>query len=415
MDLLTRTPPFAPTLEAALQRLAVFAPSAGGHYAGKRNFDFGPDDRSNISTLSPHIRHRLISEREVCAEVLKHFAPSSAEKFIQEVFWRSYWKGWLEMRPALWQRYHSELAACLKQFGSNAGLRKAYDRAVEGHSGHEAFDAWAAELVETGYLHNHARMWFASIWIFTLKLPWQLGADFFYRHLMDGDPASNTLSWRWVAGLHTRGKTYLARAANIAEYTQGRFSPEGLSGLAHAAEPLEWDNPPSAQPLTYRAAPQKGSSTPSLLVVTEEDCNPVVPQQAVGFVTWQLTQSRSPLPVGRKAIDFAGGALADARARLLQTLPDLGAFSGRDAMPDIMATAHQAAAAEIVIMHVPVGPVADAMAALEQHAAPGGHKAPLPVRAFVHEWDRLAWPHASRGFFNLKAHIPELLRLNGLV
>jgi deoxyribodipyrimidine photo-lyase len=64
------------------------------------------------------------------------------------------------------------------------------------------------ELVETGYLHNHARMWFASIWIFTLRLPWELGADFFLRHLLDGDAASNTLSWRWVAGLHTKGKHY---------------------------------------------------------------------------------------------------------------------------------------------------------------------------------------------------------------
>jgi deoxyribodipyrimidine photo-lyase len=415
MDLLTRTPLFAPTREAALQRLAVFAPSAGAHYAGKRNFDFGPDDRSNISALSPHIRHRLISEREVCMQVLKHFAPSSAEKFIQEVFWRSYWKGWLEMRPALWQRYYFELEDCLKQLDHNAGLRKAYEKAVEGRTGNEAFDAWAAELVETGYLHNHTRMWFASIWIFTLRLPWQLGADFFYRHLMDGDPASNTLSWRWVAGLHTRGKTYLARAANITEYTQGRFGPQALSGLAREAEPLEWDNPPSSQPLTYRAAPQKGSSAPSLLVVTEEDCNPMMPENAVGFVTWQLTQSRSPLPVGRKAIDFAGGALADARARLLQTLPDLGAFSGRDAAPDIVAIARQAAAADIVIMHVPVGPVADAMAALEQLAKNAGKTGGLAVRAFVSEWDRLAWPHASRGFFNLKAHIPELLRLNGLV
>jgi len=68
-------------------------------------------------------------------------------------------------------------------------------------------------------------MWFASIWIFTLKLPWELGAAFFYEHLLDGDVASNTLSWRWVAGLQTPGKTYVARADNIAFYTDGRHVP----------------------------------------------------------------------------------------------------------------------------------------------------------------------------------------------
>ena len=98
-----------------------------------------------------------------------------------------------------------------------------------GATGIDCFDAWARELVATGYLHNHARMWFASIWIFTLRLPWELGADFFLRHLIDGDPASNTLSWRWVAGLQTAGKTYLATAENIARFTGGRFAPQGLA------------------------------------------------------------------------------------------------------------------------------------------------------------------------------------------
>jgi deoxyribodipyrimidine photo-lyase len=67
-------------------------------------------------------------------------------------------------------------------------------------------------------------MWFASIWIFTLGLPWRIGADFFYRHLLDGDAASNTLSWRWVAGLHTRGKAYAAESWNIEKFTGGRFN-----------------------------------------------------------------------------------------------------------------------------------------------------------------------------------------------
>jgi deoxyribodipyrimidine photo-lyase len=405
MDLLTRTADFTPTREAALQRLAVFAPSAGSRYADKRNFDFGPDNRTNISALSPHIRHRLISEHEVCADVLKVFAPSTAEKFIQEVFWRTYWKGWLEMRPAVWSRYNTELGEALSQVERNSGLRKIYERAIAGNTGNEAFDTWAQELVETGYLHNHARMWFASIWIFTLRLPWQLGADFFYRHLMDGDPASNTLSWRWVAGLQTRGKTYLARSSNIAEYTENRFRPDGL---AREANPLEWDNPPSAAPLHYRAAP---SGAKALLLVTEEDCNPGVPKSAAGFATWQLTGERSVLPVGERPLAFAAGALADASARLSKALSGHGAFEGIVAVDHLIETAKTLEIKEFVTMHAPVGPVAGALKKLEQSAASQG----IALRFIVQEWDRLAWPHAARGFFNLKENIPELLRLNHLL
>jgi deoxyribodipyrimidine photo-lyase len=80
-------------------------------------------------------------------------------------------------------------------------------------------------------------MWFASIWVFTLRLPWELGAAFFYEHLLDGDVASNTLSWRWVAGLQTPGKTYVARAENITHYTDGRHMPQA-SQLASAAFPI---------------------------------------------------------------------------------------------------------------------------------------------------------------------------------
>ncbi len=85
-------------------------------------------------------------------------------------------------------------------------MRARWEQATTGRTGLACFDAWARELLDVGYLHNPARMWFASLWIFTLELPWALGADFFLRHLLDGDPASNTLSWRWVGGLQTPGK-----------------------------------------------------------------------------------------------------------------------------------------------------------------------------------------------------------------
>ena len=216
-----------PTRQAALECLRAFLPQAGRAYAANRNFDLGPQDRTNVSGLSPYIRHRLILEEEVLPATLQRHSLSTAAKFLQEVFWRTYFKGWLEQRPLVWTRYRTELEALVQRLEKDDSLRERYTRAVEGETGIQCFDSWATELLRTGYLHNHARMWFASIWIFTLDLPWQLGADFLYRHLLDGDPASNTLGWRWVGGLHTQGKTYLARASNIARYTHSRFNPQG--------------------------------------------------------------------------------------------------------------------------------------------------------------------------------------------
>ena len=94
---------------------------------------------------------------------------------------------------------------------------------ASGESGVACMDVLARELIETGYLHNHARMWWASFWIHAERLPWELGADFFFRHLLDADPASNTLSWRWVAGLQTPGKTYLVRLSNLEKYAHAEL------------------------------------------------------------------------------------------------------------------------------------------------------------------------------------------------
>ena len=94
------------------------------------------------------------------------------------------------------------------------------------------FNDWINELKNFNYLHNHTRMLFASIWIFTLRLPWQKGAEFFMKHLYDGDAASNTLSWRWVAGIQTKGKNYLAQSWNISKFTNNKYKNVKLNETA---------------------------------------------------------------------------------------------------------------------------------------------------------------------------------------
>ena len=203
----------------ALDKLNYFVENNLSEYSKLRNFDFGPENRSNISCLSPYITHGVISEKEVIEKALGKFSFSKNEKFIQEVLWRTYWKGWLELRPNVWSDYLMELNKVKEEFKNNQN----YLNAIEGKTNIECFNAWINELKENNYLHNHTRMWFASIWIFTLELPWQLGAEFFMKHLYDGDAASNTLGWRWVAGVQTQGKHYLASEWNIKKFTNNRF------------------------------------------------------------------------------------------------------------------------------------------------------------------------------------------------
>jgi len=196
-----------------------------GLYARDRNFDFGPDKRTNTSCLSPYVSHGILNENEIIKTSLKQYSYTKIEKFIQEVLWRTYWKGWLERRPSVWKDFVNDLKYLKVDYESDKNLKAA----VNGNTDIECFNDWVHELKDTGYLHNHTRMWFSSIWIFTLELPWQLGAEFFMRYLKDGDPASNTLSWRWTAGVQTKGKNYVAQEWNIKKFTNGRYEKVKLN------------------------------------------------------------------------------------------------------------------------------------------------------------------------------------------
>ncbi len=215
---------FDATRDAGLARLADFVPRAGRAYAAERNTDRGPQDRANVSTLSPWVRHRLVTEREVVEAVLRAALARRGGEVRAGGLLAHVLEGLARAAPERVGAVHRERGAGARR-PERRRPRDLRRTPIAGRTGIEGFDDWARELVELGYLHNHARMWFASIWIFTLRLPWQLGADFFLRHLLDGDPASNTLSWRWVAGLQTVGKTYLATTQNIEFATEGRFRP----------------------------------------------------------------------------------------------------------------------------------------------------------------------------------------------
>ena len=238
---------FGTSRASAVEKLNKFVDKNLFEYSKLRNFDYGPKNRSNISCLSPYITHGVITELELIKRSLNKFSFSKNEKFIQEILWRTYWKGWLELRPNVWTDFLNELKKIREEFKENDN----YKNAIEGNTNVECFNEWVRELKEKNYLHNHARMWFASIWIFTLNLPWQLGAEFFMKHLYDGDSAANTLGWRWVAGIQTQGKNYLASEWNIKKFTNNRFSniklnenaPPKTSNKTYAASKLEFNNP----------------------------------------------------------------------------------------------------------------------------------------------------------------------------
>ena len=394
---------FPATRAEGLARLKAFLPRAGWRYASHRNADPGPERRGDTSLLSPYLRRRMVSEREVVAAVLEREGPRRAEKFIQEICWRTYWKGWLETHPEVWSNFLSGRDAARDALSADAA--ETLTQAEAGTTGIEGLDDWARELVKTGWMHNHARMWFSSIWIFTLRLPWQLGADFFLRHLVDADPASNTLSWRWTAGLQTKGKTYLATAHNIARYTEGRFEPKGLATRAEAL--LE----PAVAPIRKLSPPPELPQGPALLLVTDEDftpdwiSRPFAGAIVVGGVDVGQLGSR-----GDVAAKFARGALDDAASRLHETGLDVTRAEHIAADP-VVSSAEKAGVRIIITPHAPVGQTASALDALESDLAAAGLFLVRPRRS----WDDAFWPHATRGYSQLRNAIPQGLAAEGLV
>ncbi len=223
-------------------------------YHKLRNYDYGIKNRTNVSQISKNMSHRILYEYDI-VEKLKKL--DKKQKYTDEILWRIYWKGYLENHKSIWFEYIN-----FKESSSNSNLLRS---AMNGKKGIDCFDTWIEELRENNYLHNHSRMWFASIWIFTLGLPWQLGARLFMRHLFDGDASSNTLSWRWVAGLHTNKKPYLATKENINKYTVNRFkkTPIRISNKSNFIK--------NSEHMSNKIQIQKNFSNSNILLMFEND------------------------------------------------------------------------------------------------------------------------------------------------
>ena len=399
---------FIPTREAGLKRLKEFAPLAGETYSNERNFDFSSTKKNSVSALSPWIKHRLITEEEVLIEIIKYHSPHSAMKFIQEVFWRGYFKGWLEQHPTVWSHHNEKLIKEYTKLENNKFIKKSYMSAINGETGIECFDFWCEQLKSTGYLHNHVRMWFASIWVFTLKLPMELGADFFMLHLIDADAASNTLSWRWVSGLHTKGKAYAARASNIEKFTNGQFNPSGqlVEDISPLTENID-------HPLVSLPQLDKSIQKDAVLLVTEEDCSP-----ETSLETKDLEVEILPLYLEKKyprwiqpnnSVRFFSNTAVQ---NTCQRLGQLGVekIDKTKWTDTILEASDRLGTKNIIIPKVPVGAVKSKLRKVKKNLA----EHDIYIYEHYKNYDMYTWQHASKGFFKLKKQIPNILHQLGL-
>mgnify|MGYP003345647134 FL=1 len=366
----------------ALNQLNNFVENNLGEYSKLRNFDFGPEKRSNISCLSPYITHGIINEQEVIQKALSKFSFSKNEKFIQEVLWRTYWKGWLELRPNVWTDYLIELNQIKNELKDN----KDYIAAIEGKTKVNCFNEWVKELKENNYLHNHTRMWFASIWIFTLELPWQLGAEFFMQHLYDGDAASNTLGWRWVAGVQTQGKHYLASEWNIKKFTNNRFQNIKLNENA----------PPKISEKSYQIIKQDFNNPQKIenknLLIFENNLSfEITDFKENNFKKIYLVSNKNEnraIKLSEKLVKFKSHLIEDQVQRLKNQSIDC----------QIIDISELTNIENYYGLYPTVGENLDFL-----------NSNNLKIDFLYRNLDQLAWQYCNKGFFNFKNYIPKIV------
>ena len=367
----------------AVDKLNHFVENNLSEYSRLRNFDFGPDNRSNISYLSPYITHGVINELEIIDKSLKKFSFAKNEKFIQEVLWRVYWKGWLELRPNVWSDYLIELDNLRDEFKSNQN----YQKAIEGKTDIDCFNQWVIELKENNYLHNHARMWFASIWVFTLELPWQLGAEFFMQHLYDGDTASNTLGWRWVAGVQTQGKHYLASEWNINKFTNNRFQNIKLN---ENASPIFSDK---TYPINKKEFLNSEILEDQTLLIFENNMT----FEFSDFKEYEFKKillvsndSNRTIKLSEKVLKFKADLLEDQKTRLEEKSINCEIINISD-LKNITE--------RVYALYPTVGENLDFIQ----------HNNLRNIILLYRELDQFSWQYCNKGFFNFKNYIPKII------
>ncbi|NCU55911.1 MAG: deoxyribodipyrimidine photolyase [Candidatus Fonsibacter ubiquis] len=373
--------------EQGIAKLKEFSENHLSNYAKSRNFDYGPSKRDNVSNLSKYITHRIIDEQEVIQTAHSKFAYIKIEKFIQEVFWRTYWKGWLEMRPRVWTSYIEDLKQLEKQKDSVE-----YQQAISGKTSIECFNDWANELIKYNYLHNHARMWFASIWIFTLKLPWQLGADFFLKHLLDGDAASNTLSWRWVAGLQTKGKNYLATKFNINTFSAKKYE---VLKLNDQASPLFETTSFEIQPLHF----DKVENDNSLFLLHNLDSNFLQKFQNK-YQYYALLDFNSILEsknYSKQVLDFKASINEELIDQLKSNFNSDLVVKNKE---DLLKIVKDKNIKNIITPYINCGYENDFMNEIKKK---------IKITYLARDYDQFCYPFATKGFFAFKEQIPKIL------
>ena len=367
----------------AVDKLNNFVENNLIDYSKLRNFDFGPSNRSNISCLSPYIAHGVINELEVIDKSLKKFSFAKNEKFIQEVLWRTYWKGWLELRPNVWSDYLIELDNVRNQFKNNQN----YLDAIEGKTDIDCFNQWVVELKENNYLHNHTRMWFASIWIFTLELPWQLGAEFFMQHLYDGDAASNTLGWRWVAGVQTQGKHYLASEWNINKFTNNRFQNIKLN---ENATPIFSDK---TYPVNKKDFLNSEILEDQTLLIFENNMTfefSDFKEHKFKKILLVLNNTNRAIKLSEKVLKFKADLLKDQKIRLEEKSINCEIINIDD-LKNI--------AENVYALYPTVGENFDFIQNNNLNN----------IKLLYRKLDQFSWQYCNKGFFNFKNYIPKII------
>lgn len=282
-----------PTREAALARIAAVQPAA---YARTRNAIDGA-----VSGLSPYITHGITSLHEVLAGVAARHALHMQHKFVFELGWRAFFRQvWAQRDSGILQSLHPGLLP------DGAYATQLPDDVRQACTGVPVVDQAVHTLYATGLLHNHARMWLASYLVHLRKLHWRTGADWMLGHLLDGDLASNHLSWQWVAGTGS-SKPYLFNADNVARYAPAHWhSPGSVVDTSYAAlDALA--RQPQAVPGGNAA---HAVAQPPLLATPPADLDLVVPDPAAvaGRTVWLVHPwSLGPLPDGLPAYTLVLG------------------------------------------------------------------------------------------------------------